>query len=173
MRESSSGTLDAIATPSVVRLVWVVKSRAYAKHVVEEELRKELPHGTSLKVDIFVTSSENGADSPLLARSHADYETDESESEEDSIQKERLRRMEVTKQAGTVVLYHSGRPGMANLLEASLDTMADNVGRLAVQTCGPTGMMEDLRDALVKRHGFGKRDVWANEVDLWEDGFVW
>jgi ferredoxin-NADP reductase len=68
---------------------------------------------------------------------------------------------------------NSGRPRMIDALDATLLDMLYTGGRLAVQTCGPEGMMEDLRAALVDRYGIGKRDVWGGEVDLWEDGFVW
>ena len=162
-----------MAAPSFVRLVWIVRSRAYAKHIVENDLQRQLPHGISLKVDIYVTSSENGADAPLLAMARTDHETEESESEEDSIHKERLRQTGIVNPAGVTIRYRSGRPSMSEVLEMSLDDLSVARGRLAVQTCGPASMMEDLRDALVHKYGIGKHSIWGNEVDLWEDGFVW
>ena len=102
-----------------------------------------------------------------------DHETEESESEEDSIHKERLRQTGIVNSAGVTIRYRSGRPSMSEVLEMSLDDLSVARGRLAVQTCGPASMMEDLRDALVHKYGTGKHSIWGNEVDLWEDGFVW
>jgi hypothetical protein len=159
--------------PSSVRLVWIVRSRAYAKQIVERDLQRKLPEGTSLEVDVFVTSSEDETQTPLLARLHSDDQVSDGESDEDSVHKGRLRQTEVNAHSGVAVRYRSGRPCMDHILEDSLELTSVAGGRLAIQTCGPAAMMEDLRAALVRRYGMGKYDVWGSEVDLWEDGFVW
>ncbi|KAH8085341.1 ferric reductase like transmembrane component-domain-containing protein [Filobasidium floriforme] len=159
--------------PSSVRLVWIVRSRAYAKRIVERDLQRELPEGTSLEVDVFVTSSADEAQTPLLARLQCDDRVSDGESDQDSVDKERLRQTAVNAHSGVVVRYRSGRPCMDQVLEDSLERISIARGRLAIQTCGPAAMMEDLRAALVRRYGMGKYDVWGSEVDLWEDGFVW
>lgn len=172
-REASSGESKSATLPSSVRLAWIVRSRAYAKQIVERDIQQQLPAGTSLEVDIFVTSSEDEAQTPLLARLHSDDQVEDGESDENSIHKERLRQTEVNAHSGVKVRYRSGRPYMDQILEDNLEQTSIAGGRLAIQTCGPAAMMEDLRAALVKRYGLGKYDVWGSEVDLWEDGFVW
>jgi hypothetical protein len=172
-REAFSGELEKATLPSLVRLAWIVRSRAYAEQIVQRDLQRKLPEGTSLEVDVFVTSSEDEAQTPLLARLHSDDQVSDGESDEDSIHKERLRQTEVNAHSGVVVRYRSGRPCMDQVFEDSLERILIAGGRLAIQTCGPAAMMEDLRAALVRRYGMGKYDVWGSEVDLWEDGFVW
>lgn len=172
-RETSSDEMKHVTLPSSVRLAWIVRSGAYAEQIVQRDLQQKLPEGTSLEVDVFVTSSQDEAQTPLLARLQSDDQVSDGESDEDSIHKERLRQTEVNAHNGVAVRYRSGRPCMEQILEDSLEFTSIAGGRLAIQTCGPAAMMEDLRAALVRRYGMGKYDVWGSEVDLWEDGFVW
>lgn len=172
-RERSSGDLKNATLPSSVRLAWIVRSRAYAEQIVQRDLQRKLPEGTSLEVDVFVTSSEDDAQTSLLARLYSDDQVSDGESDEDSVHKERLRQTVVNAHSGVTVRYRSGRPYMDHILEDNLEQTSIAGGRLAIQTCGPAAMMEDLRAALVRRYGVGKYDVWGSEVDLWEDGFVW
>jgi hypothetical protein len=158
-----------------LRLLWMVRSHAYAKKVLQTDLRHDLPEGLTLELEIYVTGLEGQEISPLLDASHMDrsYGSDSSIGSRGSSQKERIRYRETTRPAGMTVTFHTGRPRMSEALDATLEDMLYTSRRLAVQTCGPEGMMEDLRAALVERYGVGKRDVWEGQVDLWEDGFVW
>jgi len=122
-----------------------------------------------------VTGAESTEESPLLAMSRAEYSygSDSSSGSLHSLKKERIDHRELPRPVGMTVTYHVGRPRMTDALDASLADVQYTGQRLAVQTCGPAGMMEDLRTALVERYGVGKREVWGGEVDFWEDGFVW
>lgn len=166
----------APVSPTSIRLLWVVRTQAYARGILESNLRHDLPASLSLEVDIYVTGAESTEESPLLALSRTEYSygSDSSSGSLHSIKKERLDHRELHQRpVGMTVTYHTGRPRMADALNASLADAQNTDQRLGVQTCGPARMMKDLRTALIERYGVGKKDVWAGEVDFWEDGFVW
>ena len=69
------------------------------------------------------------------------------------------RDPEPSKTWGEITIHYGRRPQMQSVLDETLGQILHDGGRLGVTTCGPRGMMDDMRAALVCRYGFGKQDL--------------
>ena len=113
--------------PRYVRLVWTVRQAAFARSVLDVDLRQlAASAGDALRIDVHVTGHGRGKDHD----SQSDW------------QEARTARVTV----------HRGRPDAAAIVA---EEAADAVGRLAVLACGPARLADDARRAAVRAVGGG------------------
>jgi NAD(P)H-flavin reductase len=76
-----------------------------------------------------------------------------------------LKQLEHEQQGVTI---HKKRPDMATLVNDAVDELVGG-DRLAILACGPGGMMDDLRKAVVDAYG----RVPGDQLTYYEDSFGW
>ncbi|KAH8083038.1 ferric reductase like transmembrane component-domain-containing protein [Filobasidium floriforme] len=164
-----------------IRLIWIVRTRAFADQVLAQYPAFFLPEHSVLSLDIQVYITEGGVDSgsapELPFIDHRPPDENEQffteKKQEGTGSGDAKRDPEPSKTWGEITFYHGRRPQMQSVLDETLGQILHNGGRLGVTTCGPREMMDDMRAAVVFRYGIGKQDLWGSEVDLWEEQFTW
>lgn len=164
-----------------IRLIWIVRARAFADQVLTQYPAFFLPEYSELSLDIHVYITEGGDDKVVTPELPFVDQGLPSENEQVSVEKkqENLESEDAKRDGGPLktwgeITFHYGRrPQMQSVLDETLGQILHDGGRLGVTTCGPRGMMDDMSAALVSRYGIGKQDLWGSEVDLWEEQFTW
>ena len=163
-----------------VTVVWSVASRDYAADVLGKEL-------AGVEVQLYVTraDADAGATLPQVQKNAAAVpgssgksEAGSSDdgmatpsspvtSEESGSGNDKLEALGKTKE-GQGVTIHEKRADMSVLVNEAVDGLVGG-DRLAILTCGPGGMMDDLRAAVVKAYD----RVPASQLTYYEDSFGW
>ena len=162
-------------------VVWSVTSRDYAADVLGKEL-------AGVEVQLYITRPEAAATSALSALpqvSKSGSSTDDiptpsspvSSSEESGSGSgsssglgpgnDKLKVLSKEKE-GQGVSIHERRADMAALVDEAVDGLVGG-DRMAILTCGPGGMMDDLRAAVVSAYD----KVPASQLTYYEDSFGW
>ncbi|TYJ53932.1 hypothetical protein B9479_005407 [Cryptococcus floricola] len=168
-------------------IVWVVKNNEYAADVLSHELAgvRDID-GLVVHVKIYTTSS-SGLTTPLAEQAHIQaipYSTDGSSSiaspttektlpsAERSLNSSSSSSTSLTGQISTKEGVQVGRPEMSDILSESLFKLVGSE-TLGVLACGPGGMMDDLRAAVVDAYGTGEGKVGPETLGYFEESFSW
>lgn len=152
-------------------LVWVVKNSDYAADVLSKEL--SLSHGLNgLEIDIQIhITSKTGVAIPLIeeAEGHALAYNDPSPLPSRTIEKSLPSSSSKASLKETLLI---GRPEMRAVLQTSISKLVGSE-TLAVLSCGPGNMMDDMRAAVVDAYGTGEGKVGSSTLEYFEESFSW
>ena len=158
-----------------VSVIWAVKDLEYAADVLAQELRPVL------------------GDSRFVIRIHRTLEDEEAATQSDihhSVRDDRPAVLDVSattsqddvsaesKDAktlpGSAREYQIiiGRPVMEDVLRSELGHL-EGMHSMAVLSCGPAGMLDDMRQAVTRSYGDEPGQVQAGRLEYVEDHFSW
>lgn len=143
-----------------VTVLWAARSPQDTADVRAKELLPMNSSGLEIASKFFYTSP------PPSGRSSVETVVDGSEQDSTSpptISKE-------GKGWETTVSY--SRPIMVDVLREAIDKLVGSE-RLAVLSCGPAAMMDDLRSAVCASYGVGEGQVSGGRLEYFEDAFNW
>jgi NAD(P)H-flavin reductase len=167
-----------------INLVWIVKRAEYAMDVFSHELRQLDLDSITVSTSLFVTGStddEASRDSPDLTTLpttgfHINASTPSSsaamDSNGDKVESEKEKSSSDFDVNQVPVEVFRGRPQLNILLDQAFKQMVGDE-RLAVLTCGPSSMVDDLRQVVVSAYGLGEGRVRGSAVDYFEELFSW
>ncbi|WVQ74149.1 hypothetical protein IAR50_003741 [Cryptococcus sp. DSM 104548] len=169
-------------------LVWVVKDNEYAADVLAHELAgvRDI-EGLVVDIKIYTTTSagvtiaplvehpeiqaipysESPVSSPIAEKPLSTIEKSLSSSSSDSLAASAPPLNALVKDN-----VQSGRPSLADVLAGSLAKLVGSE-TLGVLACGPGGMMDDLRAAVVDAYGVGEGKIGPETLTYFEESFSW
>ncbi|WVQ86162.1 hypothetical protein IAT38_008330 [Cryptococcus sp. DSM 104549] len=164
-----------------VTVVWVVKNSEYAADVLSRELAGvQQLHDLHVTVNIYVTSGA-GPTTPLIEEAHVQtkalaYAPPSPPLPSPSGEKDTGDAPSETTGGSSKSSLHetvlTGRANMAEVLQTALGKLV-GAETLAVLACGPGGMMDDMRAAVVDAYGTGEGKVSASTLEYFEESFSW
>lgn len=143
-----------------VTVIWSVKNNAYASDVLSTELAN-----CGAEVFVHVTEEEQPAVATLKQG-----EQPLAEAAEGSGSGEKNENKSTSDGSANTIMV--GRPVMADLVAGATRRLVGSE-RLAVVSCGPAAMMDDLRKAIGEIYGQGEGQVNGSAVDYYEELFSW
>ncbi|TXT08893.1 hypothetical protein VHUM_03021 [Vanrija humicola] len=163
-----------------VTVVWVVRNANYAADVLAKELAPKYTQG--IDIQVHVSREEGATASDVIDRLPGDVaaevESDDGSSPQESPVNEKPvggagKEHDDSDSDGEGHLrIRSGRPEMDTLVGRGVSQLI-GAERLAVLGCGPAGMMDDLRRAVVTRYGTGEGQVSGSTIEYFEEAFMW
>ncbi|ODN73140.1 hypothetical protein L202_07706 [Cryptococcus amylolentus CBS 6039] len=167
-------------------VVWIIKNNEYAADVLANELAAVRDvEGLDVNVQIYITAS-SGVTTPLVEQAQIQaipYSTDDSSpvtsptaektlaSAEKSLNSSSSSTSLAPKLSGKEGV-RTGRPQMRDVLSSSLSKLVGSE-TLCVLACGPGGMMDDLRAAVVDAYGTEEGKVGPEQLSYFEESFSW
>lgn len=167
-----------------INLVWIVKRAEYAMDVFSHELRQLDLGSIAVLTSLFVTGpTDDGAsrDSPdLTTLPTTDFNINAStpsssasmDSNGEKVESEKGKTGSGLDVNQVPVEIFRGRPQLNILLDQAVKQMVGDE-RLAVLTCGPSSMVDDLRQVVISAYGLGEGRVRGSAVDYFEELFSW
>jgi hypothetical protein len=153
--------------------MWVVRTRAFAEQILAR-YPAFLLKDTELPLDISIHVTEASSESEAQGISETNYIKYEEAQAAATKEESKCDDRSVSALWGSnTINWHQGRPEMLAVLDETVGEIQHRGGRLGLLTCGPRGMMDDIRGALLRRYGLGQQDLWGSEADLYEEGFTW
>ncbi|WVW80127.1 hypothetical protein I302_102102 [Kwoniella bestiolae CBS 10118] len=185
-------------TVKSIRVVWIIKSRDYARDVLDNEMREYLEMGhcgsIPIKIDLYLTKQQTKEEGQSVASleyidpaatssPQVDLPTPLTEKPDNLPQDTssahssnprttpELKSSALNDKAGTLTI-HQGRPSIREIIQNSVNDLIGSE-RLAVSACGPAILMDDTRSSVCEMYGNGEGQVGGNRIEYFEESFCW
>jgi predicted ferric reductase len=142
-------------------VVWAVKDNAYASDVLANELRS-----SGAEIILHVTEEEQPGVATLTRGDQPLNEAAEGSGEK------HVPPENKSTSSGSTISFKVGRPTMETLVKTHAGRLVGSE-RLAIVSCGPAAMMDDMRKAVTDVYGIKEGQVNGSAVDYYEELFSW